>query len=140
LDAGLVTPSGEGEGAAAPSEFAQYDTANQYLVDAEGLESYEVGGGTKLVFWHHPRYAAIEFCTAATEENQFGQELPTDQCDPNLESQVAILERDLGTLRKVPLYWLLVSAAFFAASLLGLHWCELDRRERPARPPARTTA
>ncbi|HEX5615957.1 MAG TPA: hypothetical protein VFZ83_12465 [Acidimicrobiia bacterium] len=138
LDASLVVPTAEGEEAVEASEFAEFDTANEFLVEGEDLASYEVGGGTKNVLWHHPRYAAIEFCTAATEENQFGQRLPTDRCDPNLEPRFAILERDLGTLRKVPLYYLLFSVAFFAASLLGLHWYELDRR-RAAQPPARTT-
>ena len=99
-----------------------------------------MGGGTKNVLWHHPRYAAIEFCTAATEETQFGQRQPTDRCDPNLDSRFAVLERDLGTLRKVPVYYLIFSAVFFAASLLGLHWYELDRRRADAQPPARTTA
>ena len=25
---------------------------------------FTIGGGTKNLFWHHPRYAAVEFCTA----------------------------------------------------------------------------
>src|SRR6478736_8721584 len=43
--------------------FAQYDSATLYLTDnpSQGLKTYEIGGGTRNIFWHKPNYAAVEF-------------------------------------------------------------------------------
>jgi hypothetical protein len=132
IDAGLVVPTAE-SGLEA-SEFAQFEAANEFLVGTEGLAAFEVGGGTKNLFFHHPRYAAIEMCTAALDEDDFGDDQPTDECDELAGTQWVILQRDLGTLRATPFLYFAVSGIVFGLCLLGLHWYEKDRRRRREAP------
>lgn len=145
VDTGIVQPSEEGEEAPEPSEFVIFSSADQFLIDADGLQSYYVGGGFSLRFFdddwvniHEPRYAAVEFCPVLDEGDTFPEPPPEPECDPNRPTGFVILARDLGTQRKVPVYWFLGSLVLFALCLLGLHWREKDLRAARAAADAET--
>jgi hypothetical protein len=112
--------------------FAQYTQASEYLTDnpEQQLITYVTGGGTKNFFWHKPRYAAVTVCTALVQEVPFGQPPATPKCDPAVERKVAVLVYDFGSIRLPPVCYLAGSIILFILSLLGLHWYELDQRER----------
>ena len=128
IDGALVRPAATAEDAGEPSPFARFATATELLTGTGDLRAFETGGGTKNVLWHHPAYAVVEICTAQQEPDVFDQDQPTDRCDPLIGTQFVVLQRDLGSMRLTPFVYLLVSGLLFAASLLGLHWYELDRR------------
>jgi hypothetical protein len=120
-------------GVAPPDQpFAQFDSATLYLTDnaAEALKTYEAGGGTRNIFWHHPKYAAVQFCTALVQEVPFGQPPATPKCDATKATKVAVLRFDYGSIRLPPVMYLIGSIILFLLSLLGLHWYEMDQRER----------
>jgi hypothetical protein len=111
--------------------FAQYTQASQYITDnpAEHLTTFLTGGGTRNLFWHHPKYAAVAFCTALDQPVPFGQPPATPKCDASAR-RVAVLVFDFGSIRLPPVCYLAGSIILFILSLLGLHWYELDERER----------
>jgi hypothetical protein len=116
-----------------PSEFAQF-ASGEFLVGEQDLAAYEIGGGSKNIFWHNPRYAAVQFCTVKdTGEPEVGQAPPVPECDPLVPTQWIILERDLGSIRQPPVFYFIGFSILLALSLLGLHWYEKDQRERQAR-------
>ena len=53
---------------------------------------------------------------------------------PSMPRKVAVLVFDYGSIRLPPVCYLIGSIILFILSLLGLHWYELDQRERRARP------
>jgi len=131
IDAALVIPL-PGSGLTA-SQFAKYQTSSDYLVGEQGLTAYNIGGGTKNVFWHKPRYAAVEYCQVKQVAVPFGEKPPLPKCDPLVPRQFVVLERDLGSLRQPPFFYFISFSVLFGLFLLGLHWYELDQRERKAR-------
>lgn len=128
VEAALVVPSEEGEEVDEPGPFAEFNEPSEVITSDESLSAYEVGGGTKWVLWHHPRYAAVEFCVDVDDEAPFGEPPPEPMCDAAQGTQVLVLERDLGTLRQPPALYLVSSIALFGATLLALHWRERDER------------
>lgn len=113
------------------SELAQFESATDYLV----LEAQEIGGETKNLFWHEPRYAAVQICPVDTEalEVPTGDPIPEPRCLEGEPTQTVVLLRDLGSLRQPPAVVLGASIVLFVLSLLGLHWRERDQqREREA--------
>jgi hypothetical protein len=123
IDTALVQNVGIGGQPPLPQKFAQFQSATDYVVGEQGLRAYEIGGGTKNLFWHKPRLAAIELCPAQANVTP-----PT--CDPLKDTQFVILSYNYGTLRQpVVLYWFM-SVALFILALLALHWEEQDERAR----------
>jgi hypothetical protein len=124
VDAGLVQAE-EGEHGGEPEErpFARFGEASEFLIDAEHLQSFERGGGTKNLFWHHPRFAAVQLC-----EVQANSTPPV--CDPLGDTPFVVLEYDHGSLRQPVVAYFFMSLLLFALSLLGLHWYEQDHRAR----------
>jgi len=121
LDGALVTVQPVAGGEAPSQPLAQFASSTDYLV--EGLRAYEIGGVTKNVFWHQPKYAAVELCPTKPD-------VTPPVCDPLQDTQFAILKFDLGSLRQpVVAYWFM-SIVLFSLSLLGLHWWEQDDRKR----------
>jgi hypothetical protein len=114
------------------SEFASFNESSEFILGEQDLRAFEIGGGTKYVFWHHPRYAAVEFCTAAEAEPAADGTVPPAECDPLVETQWMILERDLGSIRQPPVFYSIAFVILFALTLLGLHWYEKDQRARKA--------
>jgi hypothetical protein len=120
-------------GVEAPNQpFAQFSVSSGYLTDNpdENLVTYETGGGTRNLFWHNPKYAAVAVCTALEQNVPFGEPPPTPKCDGSVPRKVAILVFDYGSIRLPPVCYLAGSIILFILSLLGLHWYELDQRER----------
>jgi hypothetical protein len=127
LDAALVRAAEIANEEDVEQPLARFDASLDYLTDFEGYRTFVIGGGTKNLFWHNPRYAAVEFCPAAPDTP--AGEAPT--CDPLEDKQFAILTYDFGSLRQpVVFQFLIPSALLFGLSLLGLHWYELDARKR----------
>ena len=86
------------------------------------------GGGTKNLFWHNPRYAAVEVCVAKKDDQ--GNAVVPPACDPLQATHYVILSYDFGSLRQpVVAYWF-ASVMLFGLSLLLLNWYEKDERKR----------
>jgi hypothetical protein len=120
-------------GVKAPNQpFASFDQSSKYLTDnaAQGLQTYHVGGGTRSIFWHKPQYAAVTFCPALAQPVPFGKPPATPKCDPDQPKKVAVLVYDYGSIRLPPICYLIGSIILFILSMLGLHWYEIDERER----------
>jgi len=130
IDAAIVpvTPVAGQTAPVQPFATLGISSSTDYLVDFKGFTSFEQGGGTNRLFWHNPRYAAIEFCLVAKDEQ--GNNLIPPQCDPLQDTHYAILSYDFGSLRQpVVAYWA-VSIILFVLAVLGLHWWEQDERAR----------
>ena len=120
-------------GEEAPEQpFAQFSASTKYLTDdpTQDLKTYETGGDTRALFWHKPKYAAVQVCTALDQEVPFGEPPPLPKCDASIDRKVAVLIFDYGSIRLPPVCYLVGSIILFILSLLGLHWYELDEREK----------
>jgi hypothetical protein len=127
LDAALVTAAPIANEETPDQPLATFAASLDYLTDFEGYQTYIVGGGTKNLFWHNPRFAAVQFCPA-DPETPVGT---APGCDPLADKQFAILTYDFGSLRQPVIFqFMLPSVLLFGLSLLGLHWYELDARKR----------
>jgi hypothetical protein len=127
MDAALVHAAVVENTPAVPQPLAQFDASLDYLTDFKGYQAAVVGGGTKNLFWHNPRYAVVQFCP--TEPDTPIGAAPS--CDPLKDKQYAILTYDFGSLREPVVFQFWVpSVLLFGLSLLGLHWYEMDARER----------
>jgi hypothetical protein len=130
LDAALVSVAPVAGEEAPEQPFAEFSRSTDYLTDFEGFQSFTVGGGTKNLFWHSPRFAVVEFCNTLAVEPVAGERPPAPQCDPLTGKQYAVLEFDRGSLRQPPWVYFFTSLVLFGLFLLGLHWYEQDARER----------
>jgi hypothetical protein len=128
LDAALVTPPKIANQEAKVRPLAEFDSSLKYIPDFKNHKAYVQGGGTKNVIWHHPRYAAVEFCTSEVDAG--GNPVTPPRCDPLKPTRYAILRQDLGSLRQPTIAYWFMSMVLFALSLLGLHWYEQDERAR----------
>jgi hypothetical protein len=120
-------------GVKAPNQpFAQFDSGLKYITDdpKQNLHTYQIGGEPNHYFWHKPEYAAVQYCVALVQTVPFGQKPPLPKCDPAVPRKVAVLEYDFGSTRLPPICYLFGSIILFIISMLGLHWYELDERER----------
>ncbi len=127
MDAALVHTAVVANQEPVPQPLAQFDTSLQYLTDFTGYQTAVIGGGAKNLFWHNPRYAAVQFCPTAPD-TPVGT-APT--CDPLKDTHYAILSYNFGSLREPVVFQFWVpSVLLFGLSLLGLHWYELDARRR----------
>ena len=127
MDAALVTAPPIAGVTPPVQPFAKFGTSLDYLTDFPNYKTFIIGGGTKNLFWHHPKYAAAQLCPT---------DLPTPPgtaptCDPLQDTSYAILRYNFGSLREpvVFQFWI-PSVLLFGLSLLGLHWYELDQRKR----------
>jgi len=127
MDAALVHSAVVENTPSAPQPLAQFEASLDYLIDFKGYQASVIGGGTKNLFWHNPRYAVVQFCPTAP--NAPVGVAPT--CDPLKDTQYAVLTYNFGSLREpvVFQFWI-PSVLLFGLSLLGLHWFELDARAR----------
>jgi len=127
MDAALVLAAKVENTPSAPQPLAKFQASLDYLTDFKGYHAAVIGGGTKNLFWHNPQLAAVEFCPTAP--NTPAGAAPT--CDPLQNTQYAILTYNFGSLREPVVFQFWVpSVLLFGLSLLGLHWYELDVRER----------
>jgi hypothetical protein len=107
--------------------FAKFTASLDYLTDFPGYKTYVIGGGTKNLFWHRPKYAIAEFCPTYAN-TPIGQ---APVCDPLQPTQYAVMSFNYGSLREpvVFQFWL-PSVLLFGLPILGLHWYETDIRKR----------
>jgi hypothetical protein len=127
IDAALVTAPKIANQPPVVQPLAKFAASLDYLTDFKGFQTYITGGGTKNVFWHYPRYAAVQFCPTLTPTPPGAA--PT--CDPLQDKSYAILSYNFGSLREPVVFQFWVpSVLLFGLSLLGLHWYELDQRKR----------
>lgn len=139
VDAGLVKAEPAPGEEAAEQPFARFSTASAFLTGSDrGMSAWRLGGGSKNVFWHEPAYAVVQFCPAAPAPADLSGVPPDPTCAPGAPAQLAVLLRDLGSLRLTPFMYFLGSSVLFALSLLGLHWRERDERARAAAVTAPT--
>jgi hypothetical protein len=143
VEAALVKEKAEGPEPveAGPLVLFSDDGAGDLLTDLDELESYVVGGGTKNLIWHEPRYAAVQFCTKFELDDVFADpnaEIADSECDPALPKQWLILERDFGSLRLPAVFYTLMSGLLFGLSLYAMHIKE--RSEQHAEAGALTPA
>ena len=127
MDAALVHTAPVANAEPVEQPLAKFESSLDYLTDFKGYKTVVVGGGTKNLFWHNPRFAVVQFCP--TDLPTPVGEAPT--CDPLQDKKYAILTFDFGSLRQpvVFQFWL-PSVLLFGLSLLGLHWYEQDARRR----------
>jgi hypothetical protein len=128
IDAALVRPTPIAGVKTPEAPLARFDSSVAYLVDFNGFKSYIQGGQDHNVFWHVPKYAAVQFCPARLDAT--GSPVVPPVCDPLQDTSYAILAYDYGTLRQPVVAFWFMAVALFAISLLGLHWYEKDERER----------
>lgn len=146
-DSVVVTPADNpgDEEVAATSEFAIYDTAEDYVVS----DYYVTGGGDIFsevdvdvngefpllhVSLHKPKYAVVDICTADKEAAvvPFGDPPPDPVCDESEPINTVVFEADLGSVRVPPFVALLGSSVLFVLCLLSLHWRERDLQQQAA--------
>src|SRR5205085_2305804 len=65
MDAALVHSAVVENTPSAPQPLAQFEASLDYLIDFKGYQASVIGGGTKNLFWHNPRYAVVQFCPTA---------------------------------------------------------------------------
>lgn len=142
VDASLAPVAAEGGAEETePSEFVVQGVENP--TDIIITESFQVGGDARFLFWHEPLYQAVRFCIDDNTDDPEPQSLevePAPKCDPTIPEQVAVFERDLGSLRQPPAMFLLAFSVLFGLSLLGLYWREKDERAAAARASSEVTA
>ncbi len=127
MDAALVHAAIVENAPAVPQPLAQFEASLDYLTDFKGYKTAVIGGGTRNLLWHNPRYAVVQFCP--TEPVVPVGAAPA--CDPLKNTQYAILTYDFGSLREPVVFQFWVpSVLLFGLSLLGLHWYETDARKR----------
>jgi len=139
LDAQAADARAKGDTAGAAKLEAQAALYRQKAADpaTRQLRSYEFGGDTKLLFWHHPRYAAVEYCPAVPASTDPNAK-PNPQglfCDTAAGTRWFLMVYDYGSIRLPPFVYLCCSLVLFLLTLWLLHTRELQQR-RDARAAA----
>src|SRR4029077_18597362 len=62
LDAALVHTAPVANQEPVPQPLARFDASLDYLTDFEGYKTAVIGGGSRNVLWHNPKFAAVQFC------------------------------------------------------------------------------
>jgi hypothetical protein len=149
VDAALIKKEAA-PGAEAPEQpYAKFASSASFLTSApidalgnpakigkETLREYVVGGGTKLMIFHQPRYAAVEYCVAkpqASDEDPNVKPLPAG-CDPGKPHKWMLFVHDYGSIRLPPLMYLIFSTSLFAVAIYALHSRELLQRQAARAP------
>jgi hypothetical protein len=113
------------------NRFAKFDDVTQFMV----LQTYTIGGSNPQ-FWkgefnHSTKYAVIEYCKTATQEQTFGLPPLPPECASGADAQrgFVVAKFDYGTLRLPPFVVIVITAILFGLGLLLLHWREKDQME-----------
>jgi hypothetical protein len=147
VDAALITKVGTPTVQVTPNDnrFAKFDDVTKFMV----LQTYTIGG-SEPQFWkgefnHSQKYAVIEYCATATQQQTFGLPPLPPECASGADAQRGFIVAtfDYGTLRLPPFVVIVITAILFGLGLLALHWREKDEMARkqaaagPAAVPAR---
>jgi hypothetical protein len=130
LEAALVTQEPEAGEEVPNQPFAEFARSTDIITDFEGFQTFTGGGGTKNLFWHHNKYAVVEFCPALAVEVAAGERPPAPQCDPLQAKRYVVMQFDFGSIRQPPYVYFGAFAVLFGLFLLGLHWYEKDARAK----------
>jgi uncharacterized membrane protein (DUF106 family) len=113
------------------NRFAKFDDVTQFMV----LQTYTIGGSDPQ-FWkgevnHSTKYAVVEYCKTATQEQTFGLPPLPPECASGADAQrgFVVAKFDYGTLRLPPFVVIVITAILFGLGLLLLHWREKDQME-----------
>ena len=124
------------------NRFAKFDAITDFMT----LQTWTVGGSNPQ-FWkgefnHQTKYAVVQYCATAPQQQTFGLPPLPPQC-ANSERGYVVIKYDYGTLRLPPFIVLVITALLFGLGLLGLHWREKDEyaaeqaaKEEAGRPVA----
>jgi hypothetical protein len=129
-DQALVTKAAVAGEPAADQPFATFSKSTDYLTEFDGYRTFVIGGSSKNLFWHTPKYAVVEICNTLAVTPVPGQAPPPPSCDPLVPKRYVVMEFDFGSLRQPPWVYFFCSLVLFGLFLLGLHWYEKDARER----------
>jgi hypothetical protein len=129
-DQALVTKAPVGGEPAPNQPFAVFGKTTDYLTEFEGYQTFIVGGSSKNLFWHQPKYAVMEICNTLAVTPEPGKAPPPPTCDPLVPKKYVVMEFNRGSLRQPPWVYFFSSLVLFSLFLLGLHWYEKDARER----------
>lgn len=133
MDGALVTAQPAVNEKAPEQPFALFQSATGYLTGSDyAMTAKEIGGEDKLLVFHEPRYAVVQFCPAAAATTDGLGHTSDPKCDPAQPPKFAVLAYDLGSLRQPPWLYFFGSLVLFLLSLRGLHWYEQDQRARAA--------
>ncbi len=121
VEAALVVPEAEGGAEPEAGPLNQFDEAPAVLTDLDTLNAYVVGGGTKNVLWHEPRYAAVQFCSKLEVDVDLNAPIVDAECDEAEPTQWLVLEYDYGSLRLPNVFYFLVSSLLFGLGLYAMH-------------------
>jgi len=124
VEGALVTENAAANEEAPEQPLAIYSEASEVVTELDSLQAFVVGGETKNLFWHEPRYAAIQFCTLFDLDPVFDDpnaDVVDPECDPAEPTRWLILERDYGSLRLPAVFYTLVSGLLFGLTLYALH-------------------
>jgi hypothetical protein len=130
VDAALITKVNTPTVTYTPNDnrFAKFQDVTQYMK----LQTWTVGGSSPQ-FWkgefnHSKKYAVIEYCKTAQQEQTFGLPPLPPECASGADAQrgFIVATYDYGTLRLPPFVVLVITAILFGLGLLMLHWREKD--------------
>jgi uncharacterized membrane protein (DUF106 family) len=133
VDAALITKVSTPTVKVTPNDnrFAKFQDVTQFMV----LETYSIGGSNPQ-FWkgevnHSTKYAVVEYCKTATQEQTFGLPPLPPECASGADAQrgFVVAKFDYGTLRLPPFVVIVITAILFGLGLLLLHWREKDQME-----------
>jgi uncharacterized membrane protein (DUF106 family) len=133
VDAALITKVSTPTVKVTPNDnrFAKFDDVTQFMV----LQTYTIGGSDPQ-FWkgevnHSTKYAVVEYCKTATQEQTFGLPPLPPECASGADAQrgFVVAKFDYGTLRLPPFVVIVITAILFGLGLLLLHWREKDQME-----------
>jgi hypothetical protein len=113
------------------NRFAKFQDVTQFMK----LQTWTVGGSSPK-FWkgefnHASKYAVVEYCKTATQQQTFGLPPLPPVCASGADEVrgFIVAKYDYGTLRLPPFFVLVISAILFGLGLLMLHWREKDELE-----------
>ncbi len=128
VDAALITKVSTPTVTYTPEDnrFAKFQSVTDYMV----LQTWTVGGSDPQ-FWkgeinHADKYAVIQYCKTATQEQTFGLPPLPPQCANDNRGYI-VAKFDYGTLRLPPFFVIVITGALFGLGLLLLHWREKDQ-------------
>jgi hypothetical protein len=133
VDAALITKKSTPTVTYTPNDnrFAKFDAITDFMI----LQTWTVGGSSpqfwKGEFSHADKYAVVEYCKTATQEQTFGLPPLPPECASGADALrgFVVIKYDYGTLRLPPFIVFVIVGILFVLGLVMLHWREKDELE-----------